>query len=329
MTTLTAALAEHFAAIALGHVAREYPHKLDHVLNNDADAVPPHRLHPIFFGSFDWHSCVHSYWMLARLLRLHPGLAQGGNIIALFDNAFTPGKVAGELAYLSRPLSAGFERTYGWAWLLKLQSELALHDGRSWSSALAPLAQAFAERFHGFLPKLTYPIRAGTHANTAFALTLAADYAETHDVALMELLRQRAHDWFGDDRNAHGFEPSGDDFLSPLLMEAACQQRLLPPGEFAAWLAEFLPGLADGRPSFLFTPATVSDRSDGKIAHLDGLNLSRAWCLGRLAPVLDPGQRLAQAREEHQQAALPHLAQDYLGEHWLASFAVLALSGMP
>ena len=326
MTVMTTALAERFAAIALGHVTREYPHKLDHVLNVDADSVPPRLLHPIFFGSFDWHSCVHSYWMLARLLRLHPGLAQGGDIIRLFDDAFVPGKVADELAYLSRPLSTGFERTYGWAWLLKLQSELALQDDHTWGSALAPLAEAFASRFHSFLPKLTYPIRAGTHANTAFALTLAADYAEIHDAGLMELLRQRARDWFSSDRNARGFEPSGDDFLSPLLMEAVCLQRLLPRGEFGAWLAAFLPGLADGQPGFLFTPATVSDRSDGKIAHLDGLNLSRAWCLGQLAAVLGRGEHLVQAREEHLQAAIPHLAQDYAGEHWLATFAVLSLS---
>lgn len=325
MTELGVVLAERFAAIALGHVTREYPHKLDHVLGCDGDALPPRILHPIFFGSFDWHSCVHSYWMLARLLRLHPGLAQGPQIIRLFEDAFTPGKVAGELAYLSRPLSAGFERTYGWAWLLKLQAEFAEHRAQSWSKALEPLAAAFAGRFRGFLPKLTYPIRAGTHANTAFALTLAADYADSHAPDLMDLLVRRARDWFGADRDARGFEPSGDDFLSPLLMETACLQRLLPAREFESWLAAFLPALADGQPGFLFVPATVSDRSDGKIAHLDGLNLSRAWCLGRLMEALG-SHRLAEAREAHLRAALPHLADDYMGEHWLASFAVLALS---
>lgn len=325
MTTLTPALAEHFAAIALGHVTREYPHKLDHVLGSDGDALPPRMLHAIFFGSFDWHSCVHGYWMLARLLRRYPELAQGGEIIRLFDNAFTSDKVAVELGYLSRPLSAGFERTYGWAWLLKLQAELAEHRAHGWSATLAPLAEAFAERFKTFLPKLTYPIRAGTHANTAFALTLAADYAQDHDVGLMDLLVRRARDWFGADRDGRGFEPSGDDFLSPLLMEAACLQRLLPAVEFRAWLAAFLPGLADGQPGFLFTPATVSDRSDGKIAHLDGLNLSRAWCLRKIASTVVKGSALDEAADAHLIQALPHVAGDYMGEHWLASFAVLAL----
>ena len=326
MTTLTVALADRFAAIALGHVTREYPHKLDHVLSGDADALPPRLLHPIFFGSFDWHSCVHSHWMLARLLRLHPGMARAADIVRRFDDAFTPQKVGAELAYLSRPLSAGFVRTYGWAWLLKLAAELRGHPAGSWGAALAPLACAFADRFRLFLPKLTYPIRAGTHANTAFALTLAADYAQAQDADLMQLLMRRARDWFGDDADGRGFEPSGDDFLSPLLMEAACMQRLLPGSEFAPWLARFLPRLAAAEPHFLFTPAMVSDRNDGKIAHLDGLNLSRGWCLGNLARA--PGadaQLLGDAAQRHVHAALPHLADDYMGEHWLASFAVLAL----
>jgi Protein of unknown function (DUF2891) len=324
MTTLTLALAERFAAIALGHVAREYPHKLDHVLGGDADALPPRVLHPIFFGSFDWHSCVHSYWMLARLLRLYPGMARAPDIVRLFGDAFTPQKVGVELAYLSRPLSAGFERTYGWAWLLKLTAELHDHPAGRWSAALAPLAAAFADRFRLFLPKLTYPIRAGTHANTAFALTLAADYANIQDAALMQLLARRARDWFGNDADGRGFEPGGDDFLSPLLMEAACMQRLLPAAEFAPWLARFLPQLTAQEPAFLFTPATVSDRSDGKIAHLDGLNLSRAWCLGSLARA-SGAAHLAGVAQRHADAALPHLADTYMGEHWLASFAVLAL----
>ncbi len=307
-------LANRFAGIALGHVAREYPHKLDHVLGSDADALPPRVLHPIFFGSFDWHSCVHGYWMLARLLRSFPDMPRAGEIGALFDQAFTPENVASELAYLSRPLSGGFERTYGWAWLLKLAAELHGHPSGNWGATLAPLAAAFAERFRQFLPKLTYPIRAGTHANTAFALMLAADYAEQQDPALLALLQQRAWDWFGSDRDARPFEPSGDDFLSPTLMEAAALQRLLPPAQFAPWLAGFLPAW----PPHLLSPAFVSDRSDGKIAHLDGLNLSRAWCLRRLGSQSDAAQR-------HLDAALAHVAGDYMGEHWLASFAVLAL----
>ncbi len=170
---LTSDIAARFAEIALGHVMREYPHKLDHVLTGDADALGPRALHPIFFGSFDWHSCVHGYWTLARLLRLYPKGAQSGNIRALFDALLTPERVAGELAYLHRPLSGGFERPYGWAWLLKLQGELDLSPNPRWAQALRPLARAFAERFAAFLPKADYPVRTGMHTSTAFAALLA------------------------------------------------------------------------------------------------------------------------------------------------------------
>ncbi len=330
---LTDERAAGFARIALGHVEREYPNKLDHVMDRLADAAGPRGLHPVFFGSFDWHSCVHSYWMLARLLRRFPAMAPAGEIRALFDRRLTPDAVAGELGYLERPSARGFERPYGWAWLLKLAAELREFDGpgqAAWGVTLAPLADAFADRFLAFLPLAAYPTRAGTHANAAFALALARDYAvATEDDELLGLLWGKAVDWFGRDRGCQAWEPGGDDFLSPALMEAECMRRLLPPGEWRPWFDAFLPDLADGRPAALFRPAAVSDRTDGKIAHLDGLNLSRAWCWRGLAaalPAADPRRAAMEvAAERHLEAALGEVSGDYMGEHWLASFAVLAL----
>ena len=331
--TLTPELAERFAAIALGHVERDYPFKLDQVLAGPEDVQTPSKLHPIFHGSFDWHSCVHGHWLLARVLGRYPECSSAGAIAALFDRQFTPEKVAGELAYLARPFTGGFERPYGWAWLLALQAELAGHDRpdwRRWAATLRPLAEAFAERLHSYLPKLTYPLRAGTHGNTAFALALAADYARAAgDVALMDLMRERAMGWFAGDRDAQAWEPSGDDFLSPTLMAAACLRRLMHPPAFAAWFEAYLPGVAHGQPASLFTPAVVSDPTDGKIAHLDGLNLSRAWCWRSLAGTLERGdprrEAMLAAADRHIDASLPAVSGDYMGEHWLASFAVLAL----
>ena len=332
MRHLTEGLADRFCAIALGHVSREFPNKLDHVMNGPEDARGPRELHPVFYGSFDWHSCVHGYWLMARCLRRFPGMASAGGVRALFDTQLTPEKVHRELAYLGRPMSAGFERPYGWAWLLMLQAELDRHSGREamrWAAALRRLAEAFADRFVAFLPKLTYPIRAGTHFNTAFALALALEYAGcSGDEALDRLLRARAVEWFGADRACQAWEPSGDDFLSPALMEAECLRRVLAPDEFEAWLSGFLPGLAGREPVTLFEPAQVSDRSDGKIAHLDGLNLSRAWCWNGIASALDDGHvrtMALTASERHLDAALGEVSGDYMGEHWLATFALLAL----
>lgn len=323
--TLDAATAERFARIALGHVTREYPHKLDHVLDGPADALPPSTLHPIFFGSFDWHSCVHGYWLLLRLLRRFPDMPAAPDIRALADTMLVPGKIAGERAYLDRPGTAGFERPYGWAWLLALHGEAARHDA-GWGEALAPLATAFADRFRAFLPKLSYPIRTGTHFNTAFAMILALDWAEGHDPALAALIRTRTADWFGADRDCQAWEPGGDEFLSSALIEALCMSRVLGDG-FPGWFAGFLPRLAEGEPATLLAPAFVSDRTDGKIAHLDGCNLSRAWCWRSIAPHL-PGAQAAIARaaaDRHLAASLPHVAGDYMGEHWLATYATLAL----
>lgn len=327
---LTPGIASQFARIALGHVTREYPNKLDHVLESPADARTPRDLHPIFYGSFDWHSCVHGYWLLASLLRREPSIPEADAIRALFDAAFTPRNVDGEVAYLKRASSRGFERPYGWGWLLKLQAELMAHDA-PWAGTHQPLADGFADRFRDFLPRAQYPIRTGVHSSTAFALALAQDYAAAAgDSELTALFAQKARAWYLADRDAPAWEPSGDDFLSATLMEAECLRRLLPADEFAPWLRAFLPRAARREPASLFTPASVSDRSDGKIAHLDGLNLSRAWCWREIAATLPPGDPLAgvagAAAEEHLAASLPHVAGDYMGEHWLASFALLALT---
>lgn len=325
MTRLTPDLAGRFARTALGHVTREYPNKLDHVMAGPADVRGPRDLHPVFYGSFDWHSCVHGYWMLATLCRRFPAMPQAPAIRSLFDEHLTPDRVAGECAYLDRPEARGFERPYGWAWLLKLASELALHDtpeGRAWSAALHPLAQAFAARFAAFLPLATYPVRAGVHSNTAFAVRLALDYP---DAALRGMLADAARRWYAQDAECQAWEPGGDEFLSPALIEAECMRAALPCDEFRPWFARFLPRLAQGQPATLLTPATVSDRSDGKIAHLDGLNLSRAWCWRALAPFTPDPSAAQRAAAAHIDASLPHVSGDYMGEHWLASFTVLAL----
>jgi len=333
--TFTRDLASHFARTALGHVTREYPNKLDHVLTGPDDVRGPRALHPVFYGSFDWHSCVHGYWTLARCLRRFPDLPEADTIRALFDEQFTAERVAGEVAYLARPSARGFERPYGWAWALKLQAELLLHknaDGERWSGALQPFADAFVQRFKDFLPLATYPIRVGTHGNTAFAVTLALDYARTlGDAAFQTLLQDKARAWYAGDTGYGGFEPSQDEFLSPALMEAACMRSVLGPDAFPAWFESFLPRAERGEPAYLFEPARVSDRSDGKIAHLDGLNLSRAWCWRLVLSRMPEGELLnvGPVIDRHIRSALPHVAGDYMGEHWLASFALLALDPDP
>jgi hypothetical protein len=324
---LDADLAGRFARIALGHVAREYPNKPEHVLDGDADALPPRELHPVFFGSFDWHSCVHGWWLLLTLRRLFPDTGEAAAIADLAEGSFTAAKVAAEVAYLDRPNRRTFERPYGWGWLLSLHLEASRHSDKPWAAELEPLARAFAGRMRDFLPLLTYPIRSGAHFNTAFALVLALDWADAFDPELGALIRERSGAWFANDRDCPAWEPSGDDFLSPALTEALCLARSLPAADFERWFAAFLPRLSDREPATLFTPASVSDRSDGKIAHLDGLNLSRAWCWRCLAPLLPADARsiACAAADEHLEAALPHVAGDYMGEHWLASFALLAL----
>jgi Protein of unknown function (DUF2891) len=327
MTQLSEQHAAKFMALTLGHLTREYPHKLDHVLDCAADARTPKELHPIFHGSFDWHSCVHGWWQVLRLARLYPELPEAAAVQAKAVQMFTAENWAAETAYLARPSARGFERPYGWAWALVLHGEMVRHD-QPWARHADSFAGAFAARFTAFLPLQTYPIRVGTHYNSGFALTLAWDWARDHDPALATLIAGRCRDWFGGDRDCQAWEPGGDEFLSSALCEALVMSRVLGL-DFAAWFDGFLPRAAQGEPATLFIPATVSDRSDGKIAHLDGLNLSRAWCWREIAKALPPEHpvvALAQATAQlHLDAALPHLAGDFMGEHWLASFALLAL----
>ncbi len=342
-TGRTGEFIDHFVAVVLGHLDREYPNKLDHVMNDPGEIRSPRELHPVFYGSFDWHSSVHGHWLLIRALRSYPALGQAAELIPLLDGRFSEDNVKVEVEYLAKPRRETFERTYGWAWLLKLAAELRAGPESGvnspeiaaalsrWERRLAPLTEAFVKRMLSYLPKATYPIRVGTHNNSAFALALAIDYARGagHD-ELARLITEKARGWYGKDANYPAWEPDGTDFLSPGLQEAECMRRLLPADEFAAWFKGFFPRLAEREPATLFVPATVSDRTDGQITHLDGLNLSRAWCWRSLAKAMPAGDaRRAHAEEAyktHIEAALPHVTGDYMGEHWLATFALLALT---
>lgn len=337
-STITPQQASSFARLALKGISREYPNKLDHVINGEGDLRTPRSLHPAFYGSFDWHSAVHSHWMLVRLLRTLPDLPEAQEIRAALAANLTEENLLAEKTYLDGPSRASFERTYGWTWLLKLAEELDTWDdpdGRRWSANLRPLAHTFVQRYFDFLPKQTYPIRTGTHANTAFGLAFALDYARTdshHDLESLIVERSLAY-FSADGAYPAAWEPGGSDFLSPSLIEADLMLRVLPHADFRSWLARFLPGLPHADPPNLFRPAIVSDRGDPQIVHLDGLNLSRAWCMRRISAAFAPNpadptyQVLTKAAQTHTQAALPHIASgDYMGEHWLASFAVYLLT---
>ena len=254
---LTAELASRFARLALANIAREYPNKLDHVLAGPGDLAGPRQLHPAFFGSFDWHSCVHAHWLLVRILRVQPSIPEALAVRSALETSLGEANLEAELAYLRRPESAAFERSYGWAWLLALAAELALaedRDAQRWSRRLTPLARAFAERYLAWLADATYPIRHGVHTNTAFALACALDYARLCDHReLSRAVEASALAWYADDADAPAaWEPSGADFLSPALMEAELMRRVLAADRFAAWLARFLPGLARREPATLF-----------------------------------------------------------------------------
>ncbi|HEV3425366.1 MAG TPA: DUF2891 domain-containing protein [Paraburkholderia sp.] len=330
---LTSAIASKFANLALDHLTREYPNKLTHSLAGPEDVQRPRALHPIFYGSYDWHSCVHGYWLILHLFERFPDLPEASRIVAVVDQHFTEANVAGELAYLDLAHNRGFERPYGWAWLLALSAQidtLKLPQAARWGKTFAPLTDAFVERFEEFLPKATYPLRVGTHFNMAFALALTLDFArQTSRDSLEALVIHTAHRWYLNDVACQAWEPAGDEFLSPSLMEAELMRRVLPGAQFVEWFGAFLPDLGARMPATLFEPVTVTDRSDGKIAHLDGLNLSRAWCQRSLARALpaDDARRavLNEAAERHLNCALAHVAGDYMGEHWLGTFATLAL----
>ncbi len=333
---MTQEQASLFARLALKGIQKQFPNKPGHVLNSDTDNKLPRELHPAFYGCFDWHSAVHGHWMLVRVLRLFPELPERQKIRTVLNEHLTAKNLQTEADYFSRPNTQSFERTYGWAWLLKLAEELHSWDdpdAHQWSKNLKPLTNVLVDRYLTFLPKQTYPIRTGVHPNTAFGLAFALDYAKAVDhKPLRERIEERSRTYFGKDAGAPAaWEPDGADFFSPSLMEADLMRRVLPPEEFRAWLRRYLPDLARGEPKSLFTPATVTDRSDPQIVHLDGLNLSRAWCLRSIAAALpkdDPARKvLAESARRHAEAALGHVASgDYAGEHWLASFAVYLFS---
>ena len=323
---MTPKIASRFANIALGHVAKPYPYKDDHVFESDADLRLPLTAHPCFFGSFDWHSCVHSWWMLLTLRRLYPEAPEAVKIEALADATFTQEKLATELVYLDRPSSRGFERPYGWGWLLYLHHEAARYSDELWGARLEPLARAIAARFKDYLSILTYPITVGTHFNTSFALILAREWAGERDPELLGEIDTWAHNAFSQRSDYQGWEPGGDEFLSPVLTAALLMNCVMPRDQFAPWFDALV--IANGWIERECRPVIVSDRSDGKIAHLDGLNLSRAWCLSEIGRALGdhPAGKLIEERAKaHLDAAMPHVAGDYMGDHWLASFATLAL----
>ncbi len=333
---LDSAAASRFARLALKSITSEYPNKLDHVMNGPADVLGPRQLHPSFYGSYDWHSSVHGHWMLVRLLKLRPALPEAAEIRRALDADLSAPNLAKEAAYFGRPGSAAFERMYGWAWTLKLAEEL--HgwddaDGRRWAANLQPLTDSIVTRYLAFLPKQAYPIRRGVHPNTAFGIAFGLDYARAMGRSdLDSLLVERSRTYFGQDVNVPAaWEPDGDDFLSRSLVEADLMRRVLPAPAFAQWFHAFLPGIQRGQPQNLLEPAKVTDRSDPGLVHLDGLNLSRAWCMRAIAaalPANDPDRTvLLASAARHAEATLPYVASgDYLGEHWLASFAVYMLT---
>jgi len=312
---VTAEQAHAFAAAALANVTREYPRHVSHLLTGPGEILDQRELHPAFYGSYDWHSAVHMHWTLARVLRLHPGISLAGTIAERLDAHLSPRGIEAELRYFAGTRT--FERPYGWAWLLELHAELARLGNARWFEALRPLAEELARRMAEFVSAAPYPIRAGSHGNTAFACLLSLDYAHVAcDQKLENEIKSAAARWYRADRDAPiAYEPSLDDFLSPALMEAALMREVLPPAEFGAWLKAFLPSME-------LQPPQVADRSDAKQSHLDGLALSRAWCLRRLG--------FGQAAERQLAAGLPHaVGGHYVGSHWLASFAALALGERP
>jgi hypothetical protein len=312
-------LASQFARVALSNIGREYPRRIDHLLCAADDELRPRRQHPAFYASYDWHSAVHMHWLLVRVLRLYPLSRDAPRIAEALDEHLCAEALEQELAYFSSPSGAGFERPYGWAWLLELQAE-ALAAKLRWARVLAPLAEELAARLSRYIDRSPYPVRAGSHANSAFACVLALDYARAAgDAALELLIRKAARRWYGGDREAPlRYEPSLDEFLSPSMVEALLMSRLLEPGDFFSWLQAFAPQGFDA----LAEPPEVTDPSDPKQSHLDGLCLSRAWCFERLGDAAAASRLLA--------AALPRaLDGDYIGTHWLASFAALAMGERP
>lgn len=331
---LTQKGASMLAALPLKCIDKEYPNKTNHTSTSDSDhLITPRKLHPAFYGCFDWHSCVHGHWMMIKLLKEFPQLSEAGKIRAAINNTITKENIASEVNYFDGELAKGWERTYGWAWLLKLDEELSTwndEDGKRWHEALQPLTNKIIGLWTAFLPKQTYPNRTGVHPNTAFGLVFALDYARTVKNTVFEnAIITHARQIYAKDKNAPAkWEPDGSDFLSPCLEEADLMKRVLPKKEFLNWFNNFIS--AEGLKHLTRLPV-VSDRNDYQIVHLDGLCFSRSWCMksiARILPANDPRRHiLIKAATLHLAAALPHVAGgNYGGEHWLGSFAVYALA---
>lgn len=324
-------LAARFVTLALECVHREYPNKISHVLNREADAGTPRRLTPAFYGCYDWHSAVHNHWLLARLARLSPDALFAQAATQALERSLGAENIRGEVAYLNGEGRQSFERPYGLAWLLQLAQELREWDtpaARALAASLRPLEQLAVQRVAGWLPKLPYPVRSGEHSQTAFALGLMIDYARAkNDRVFLETLLGRAHAFYLADKNCPlQYEPSGEDFLSPNLAEADVMRRVLTKQEFAAWFNGFLSELPES-----FQPVMSPDPSDPKFSHLDGLNLSRAWMLEGIVSALPDGDPRAgdlRARAQaHSAAGLAAVTgEHYVGSHWVGTFAVYLLT---
>jgi hypothetical protein len=331
-TSFDVAKAQRFAELALDCVHREYPNKIGHVLNSDADVRAPRALTPAFYGCYDWHSSVHGHWLLARLSALYPDAPFAAAATGALTQNLAAHRIAIEAEYLRAPGRGSFERPYGLAWVLQLAAELRSHPdprSRQWVANLLPLEREAMQRLKDWLPKLTHPIRTGEHSQTAFAFGLALDWARVvSDAEFERLIIERGSDFYLDDRDCPlEYEPSGQDFLSPCIAEADFMRRILPPDSYAKWLKDFMPQIPSWRRRGNWLEvAIVTDKSDGKLAHLDGLNLSRAWMLEGIASGLPGRDRrrvsLELAAQGQADAGLAAVTgEDYAGGHWLASFA--------
>jgi len=333
--------AERFANLALACVHKEYPNKLAHSLNSDADVAPPRKLTPAFYGCYDWHSSVHGHWLLVRLVKTFPNAAFAPNARDALRQSLTADNTAQEASYLRAEGRSSFERPYGLAWLLQLVAELHEWDdpeAHDLAANLRPLEEAALARLNNWLPKLSFPVRIGEHAQTAFALGLMLDYARaTGDTKFAGLLASKARQFYLADKQCPlAYEPSGEDFLSPCLGEADVMRRVLPSPEFARWLRNFLPQISDVEKDSWLQPVVSPDPSDPKLAHLDGLNLSRAWMLEGISASLPKTDRrlptITAAAKEHRRAGLAAVTgKHYEGGHWLGSFAVYLVTsrGIP
>lgn len=329
-TILSLEEAERLVQLPIGCIDIEFPNKLNQVISSVDDLKSPKSLHPAFYGCFDWHSAVHGHWSLVRLLKAFPDLEEKDQIIVGLQAHLSKENIAGEIAYFEIETSQGFERMYGWAWLLKLSEELHTWDtpeARELEANLSPLTELIANRVITFLPKLNYAIRVGTHTNTAFAMTMVYDYAEAvNNEALIDVVKKRSKFYYENDTNCPlSWEPSGYDFLSPCLEEADLMRRVLGKTEFKEWFDKFLPQLVNS--AYELEPGIVSDRTDGHLVHLDGLNYSRAWCLYGIAESLPEYSHLIELGNKHIEHSLPSLTDgNYEGGHWLASFALMSLT---